>query len=305
MIPFFEPRVHGGRQPGVHPTETVSAGFPGILVIVPTLGTRPAWLSMTVRSILEQPGVRARVVLVSRTPNVVFTEAGLQRSVELVVHEEDGLSSAINRGFSEAREEFVTWLGDDDLLAPRTLADSLIALEARPKASFLYGRTRYIDTDGSTIGFTRPGRFAQSYLSIGKNFVPQPGSVLRTSFVRQWGSLRTDLTNAMDLEMFLGLRGLGKGIYRPVELSAYRLHADSITVGKGVNNEAELVRRAHLGKFASSTYAVWRPATRVLDRVLDASTRRLVFPPPPTVRGRPYTWPLTRTIADPDRLPKP
>lgn len=262
-----------------------------LLVVVPTLGTRPRWLMMAVRSIAEQPDVRVRIRIVSRSAIVPIDSDPTWAPIEYVVHEERGLSSAINRGLQGAREEFVTWLGDDDLLSPGSLAASLRSLVSSPGAPFVYGRTRYIDANGDTIGFSRPTRFAQEYLRFGKNFVPQPGSILRASDLERIGGLRLDLANSMDLHMFINLRNLARGVYRPVELAAYRLHNDSITVAKGLNEEAEGVRRSHLGRVAGMTRAIWRPATRLIDRLLDKATRVLPYPPIPRRGFSEYTKP--------------
>jgi GT2 family glycosyltransferase len=262
-----------------------------LLVVIPTLGTRPQWLRMAVRSIAEQPNVSLRIRIVSRTAIEPVANEARGVSIQYVVHKEKGLSAAINRGFEDADEAFVTWLGDDDLLSPGTLAASIDALARHPKSPFVYGRTRYIDVNGETVGFTRPTRFAQDYLRFGKNFIPQPGSVLRASDLARVGGLRLDLANSMDLNMFIALRKLGRGVYRPVELAAYRLHSESITVSKGQNEEAEGVRSAHLGALASTTRWLWRPFTRVADRLLDKGTRSLPIPPIPHRGGAEYTRP--------------
>jgi hypothetical protein len=135
----------------------------------------------------------------------------------------------------------------------------------------------------------RPGSLGLDYLKYGKNFVPQPGSILRTSSVAAWGQLRTDLSTSMDLDMFVGLRAQGRGVYIKSELSAYRLHPGSITVGKTTDDEAELLRRKLQSGFARRSYPVWRPVTRLVDRLLDGLTRKLKFPPIPLVESRPYT----------------
>jgi GT2 family glycosyltransferase len=263
---------------------------PDILIAVPTLGRRADWLRSAVTSISQQD-VPARVLLVGPNRRELVDQAS-HLGVELQVVEEQGLSLAINTALRSTNATYVSWLGDDDVLAPGSLGRVRTALEQAPAASFSYGRTRYIDDRGMTIGRTRPGRWAPLYLTLGKDFVPQPGSLIRHAALRDIGYLDETLNNAMDLDLFIRLRAWGKPIYVPYEVSAYRLHASSITATKGSADEAEHVRRAHLRPSALRCYPIWRPVTRLVDRAVDASFRRLPAPPPSTELGRPYTQPV-------------
>ena len=263
---------------------------PDILIAIPTLGLRPDWLQAAVTSINQQD-VPARVLLVG--PNrAELVEQARHLSVDLKIVDDRGLSLAINTALRGADATYVSWLGDDDLLAPGSLARVRGALDQAPTASFSYGRTRYIDEHGRTIGRTRPGRWAAPYLTLGKDFVPQPGSLIRRAALSDIGYLDETLNNAMDLDMFIRLQAWGKPVYVPYEVSAYRVHAGSITANKGSADEAERVRRAHLGPSALRCYPIWRPVTRLVDRAVDVSFRRLPAPPPASEHGRPYTLPL-------------
>jgi GT2 family glycosyltransferase len=263
---------------------------PDTLIVVPTLGRRPDWLQATVASIAGQD-VPAQVLLVGPNRRELVDQAN-HLGVELHIVDEPGLSVAINTALRNADAAYVSWLGDDDVLAPGSLGRVRAALERSPTASFSYGRTRYIDAHGQTIGRTRPGRWASSYLTLGKDFVPQPGSLIRHAALWDIGYLDETLNNAMDLDLFIRLRAWGKPVYVPYEVSAYRVHAGSITTTKGVADEAERVRRAHLRPRALRCYPIWRPLTRLVDRAVDASFRRLPAPPPPFELGRPYTQPV-------------
>jgi GT2 family glycosyltransferase len=262
---------------------------PDILIVVPTLGRRPDWLRAAVASITGQ-NVPARVLLVGPSRRELTDQASCL-GVELLVVKQNGLSLAINAALHGADAAYVSWLGDDDILAPGSLRLVRAALEDSPTASFSYGRTRYIDARGQTIGRTKPGRWAPRYLTLGKDFVPQPGSLIRHSALRAVGYLDESLNNAMDLDLFIRLRAWGKPVYVPYEVSAYRVHAGSITATKGSADEAECVRRAHLRPAAQRWYPMWRPVTRLVDRAVDASFRRLPAPPPASELGRPYTQP--------------
>jgi GT2 family glycosyltransferase len=260
---------------------------PDVLVVVPTLGNRPEWLRTCLSSIAQQ-SVCARVLLVGPAA------AGLHRwqaeySADVLDVDAPGLSVAINRGFETGEEQFVTWLGDDDLLAPASLERVRAALIRKPHASFAYGRTRYIDSVGDTIGVTHPGHWAARYLTLGKDFVPQPGSLIRREALRGVGLLDESLRNAMDLDLFIRLLRWGPATYVRHEVSAYRLHEASITTTKGAGDESESVRLRYVRPAAAARFARRRRWTRRADRVIDVMFRRLPAPRVPRYRGEPYT----------------
>ncbi|GEP47119.1 glycosyltransferase [Microbacterium saccharophilum] len=263
-------------------------------VVVPTLGERPAWLRQTLSSIRTQAGVTTKLVIVGpASPTLVSMASEFQASH--IVSGPRGLSTAINEGFDALLDQctFVTWLGDDDLLAPAALETLSQALAESPQARFGYGRTRYIDELGDTIHLSRPTRWAPLYMRIGKDYVPQPGSLLRASAIERRPVVDEGLRNAMDLELFLFLSegGSHRWRYVPKELSAYRLHSASITATKGARDESMDVRRRYAHSPGRRLGLLVRPATRALEKVYDAYMWRTRFDSPPLVAGKPYTKP--------------
>lgn len=260
---------------------------PLILVVVPTLGTRKGWLRASIRSILSQEGVNVRVRVVAPS-HASLGSLCSALGVELVECDQKGLSVAINEGWKDAGgAEFVTWLGDDDLLAPGSLAATSAALAASPNIAMVYGAVRYIDADGGSLWLQRPGRFAAWYLQYGKNLVPQQGSLLRRSFVISAGGIDESFRSAMDQDLFSRLLDCGSFSYVRREVAAFRMHDSNITVTKGENgaDEGERIRGRHAGKF----YPMIRRLTLISDRMIYALIRRWPYGSPATLNGRPYT----------------
>lgn len=261
--------------------------FPLVLVVVPTLGARKGWLRASIGSILSQEGVQVRVRVVAPS-KASLAQLCSELGVELVECDEKGLSVAINEGWKDTGEaEFITWLGDDDLLAPGSLAATSAALAAHPKANMAYGAVRYIDAAGHSMWLQRPGRFAAWYLPYGKNLVPQQGSLLRKSAVLAVGGIDETCKSAMDQDLFSRLLDSGPYSYVRQEVAAFRMHESNITVTKGNegDDEGELIRARHAGQF----YPVIRHVTRIADRVIYALIRRWPYGAPPSVSGQPYT----------------
>ncbi len=219
------------------------------LVVVPTLGERPELLRRTVLSVAGQ-GVDTTVLVVAAGDLEVVRECCRGTAAEVVTQRSRGLSAAINEGWELAGEgaDAWTWLGDDDELLPGSLARTTSALQATPTASMVYGRCQYVDADGRLLWTARPGRLAALIAPYGPNLVPQPGSLLRAAAVRRVGALDPALRYAMDIDLFLRLRTVGRLLYLPHDLAAFRWHAASTTVANQAASSAELsaVRARHL-----------------------------------------------------------
>jgi GT2 family glycosyltransferase len=266
-----------------------------VLMVVPTLGARPEWLRRCLVSIVSQAAPIILTIRVVSPPSVAVRDLCHEIGVTHFEIREPGLSRALNHGLFQGIEgfDFCSWLGDDDLLSPGSLARTVAAL-ASTNAVFVYGRTRYFDDQDETLWVAYPSKLAHRTLRFTQDFVPQPGSLIRAPVLAKVGPLRENLANAMDLDLFLRLLAHGGAIYVPRELSAYRLHSNSITMTKGEGDEGDLVRRQHSRTNSGVLLAVILGLGRLGSKVIIAVQRRLPCRSPALVDGRPYTLGLTR-----------
>jgi GT2 family glycosyltransferase len=202
---------------------------------------------------------------------------------ELIKFDEPGLSRAINQGMRLASVcadfDYVTWLGDDDLLSPDSLQETTRALRATPNAPFVYGWCRYLDEDDRVMFMFRPGPWGAWWSRYGSDFVPQQGSLIRAQAWRTVGGLNEDLKHAMDLDLFLHLNMLGRPAYLPVELGSWRLHPTSISSCKPNGDESAWARRANAQRRADKAYPVLASVVNSgPNRLLSAAMRRLPEP---------------------------
>lgn len=242
---------------------------PTVLVVVPTLGQREDYLSLTLDSLEAQQGVRLQVVVVA--PGSAAQEQTEARGHRFLSQSGRGMSQAINQGWREAGDgaEFWAWLGDDDLLPPGSLARASAALVGSPRASMAYGRCAYLDADGGLLFEARPSALAGRLLRWGPDLVAQPGSLARASAVREAGLLDESLRYAMDLDLFLRLKEVGPLRYLPVRLGCFRWHDGSTTVadpGASDREAREVRRRTWTGR--RSVGRATEPAAMFAGRVL-------------------------------------
>lgn len=277
-----------------NPSERVPTVCLRTVMVIPTLGRHEGWFHEAVASVTQQTRpVQLLVVGPSTSPARLWCAHLGLRYLDF----EGGLTAAINYGFDQAPPgvEFAGWLGDDDVLAPGAIAAAEVRLMDQVDAPYVYGRLRYIDGSGSTLWVARPSRWAPRYLRLGKNFVPQPGSLLRRSSLAVISGLDESLHNCMDQDLFTRLGRTGLPCYLPRELAAFRVHQASITSRKGAGDESELVRMRQWDRRSRALYRTVRPLTRQVDRVLHALMRRTPAGPPALLHGRDYCRPAPRT----------
>jgi glycosyltransferase involved in cell wall biosynthesis len=251
---------------------------PSVLVVVPTLGERPDYLSRTLDSLESQTGIMLEVVVVAPASATAARAECARRGHVFVEQEGRGMGNAINLGWRARGEssQFWGWLGDDDELMPDSLRTTAEHLRRHPGVVMVYGRCRYVDADGELLFEARPGRLAGRLLRWGPDLVPQPGSLARASAVSLAGFLDESLRYAMDLDLFLRLKDQGSVHYLPVALAAFRWHAGSTTVSGLAASEAEArevrrrtwVRRRRVGR-------VVEPFAVLAGRVLHRLQRRV------------------------------
>jgi hypothetical protein len=228
-------------------------------VVVPTIGQRPQYIESTLKSI-RRAG-KAYIVLVGREGfnGKVFLESGL---IDLYLDEDrPSLPGKINQGFSAVPKEieFITWVGDDDLLAPDSLVKSVAALEGAKKPVLAFGHCQYIDSEGNNVLVKRTGPWAVTLLRFGPQLVPQPSAVFRRNAFEQVGGLSEKYEFAFDFDLFLNLSKIGRSVFIDAITSSHRWHSTSLTYSRRWESvkEARAVRVSHLPWLARIISPMW------------------------------------------------
>ena len=233
-------------------------------IVVPTLGERDDYLLQSLRSIRQAGESYILLVAPGSFDTAALKAEGLID--DAVAETGKSLPAAINQGFAAlpADIRYVSWLGDDDLLRPRSLEITRAYLDAHPRTSVVYGRCDYINESGVVVWTNKSGAWAAPLLRVGPDLIPQPGSLFRRSAFDSTGGLRTDLGWAFDLDIFLRLARFGRLSYVRHTLAAFRWHAGSLSVGQRGNSvrEASQVRREFLPAWIRPVSGIWEGPVR-------------------------------------------
>jgi hypothetical protein len=235
-------------------------------VVVPTIGERPQYLESTLKSIREAG--ESYIVLVGRKgfDGSTFEKSGL---VDLYVDEDDAsVPNKINQGFRAlpANIEYITWIGDDDLLAPGALETAVQALNKPEKPVLVFGHCQYIDSEGKDVLVKRSGSWAVPLLRFGPQLIPQPSAFFRRDAFERVGGLSDKFQFAFDFDLFLKLSKSGKAAFIDKILSSHRWHKTSLTYSRRWESvrEASAVRISNLSAFLRLVSFLWEvPVTLV------------------------------------------
>ena len=239
---------------------------PRIGIVVPTLGTRPDYLNQALRSIRSAGD--CHITVVTPKPEFITNNFSAELFDDVVEDPNNGLAQAINAGMYSlpSSVKFANWLGDDDLLAPGSLAMTTQILDRSPTTVCVYGRCSYIGPTGDLLWINRSGKYANWLMRIGPQLIPQPGSLFALRAFNEVGGLNSNYKWAFDLDLFLKLSKIGKLQFIPVILSSFRWHDESLSVGgrQGSVAEASKIRRDHLPKVIQGISPIWEFVIRQL-----------------------------------------
>jgi len=206
--------------------------MPAVGVVVPTIGERPQYLETTLKSIREAGN--SYIVLVGRKG---FDASSYQKLglVDLYVDEEGpSVPDKINQGFRAIPEniEYITWVGDDDLLSPGSLSTVVGELGKLNKPVLVFGHCQYIDSEGNDVLVKRSGSWAIPLLRFGPQMIPQPSAFFRRDAFEMVGGLSDLFQFAYDFDLFLRLSKIGKSVFIDQILSSHRWHKTSLTYSR-------------------------------------------------------------------------
>lgn len=204
------------------------------------------FLPTCVRSILDQDGVDVDVLIIDdASPDdsaaVAHRLADEDSRVRVVVHEVNrGHIATYNEGLIVARGEYVMLLSADDMLAPRSLANSTALLAANPDVGLVYGFSRSFSAEpppARTVPRSWSIWSGKEWLDLVcrrvRNPIYTPEVVMRTRTLHDIGGYDPALPHAADLLMWLRAASHGAiGRVNGVELAFYRFHGQNMHVAQ-------------------------------------------------------------------------
>ncbi len=203
------------------------------------------YLRSSVQSVLAQPGVNVRVLIIDdcssdETPAIGRELASSDPRVTFRRHERNrGHIATYNEGLlGWSTAEYCVLLSADDLLAPGSLDRAVSLMNADPSVGMVYGSTIHFSDElvPSSLRDLPSGQRRWSgtqWLELrcraGYNVITSPEVVVRGSVQRAVGGYRPDLPHAGDLELWLRIAAVSDIAYiSGVPQAFYRVHQKSM-----------------------------------------------------------------------------
>jgi glycosyltransferase involved in cell wall biosynthesis len=232
---------------------------PGVTVVIPCYNYGH-YLAAAVDSILTQPGVDARVIIVDdASPDgsgeVARRLAARDARVRTLVHEHNrGHIRTYNDGFALVETEFVSLVSADDIVAPGALGRAVALMQRNPGVGLVYGAIATFSDDDEKL----PHRdrlyhlwriwggeeWIDGIVRSGYNPIASPEAVLRTAAVAEAGGYNPELPHSGDLEYWLRVAArwdVGQ-VHGPLQ-AYYRVHGGNMHLNDFGTREADLRER--------------------------------------------------------------
>jgi glycosyltransferase involved in cell wall biosynthesis len=252
----------------------VAQQVPRVSVVIPTRNRRPL-LERTLASVLAQDEVEVSVVVVDEasTDGTADALAAIaDPRIAIVRHSEaKGVAAARNAGLERVETDWVAFVDDDDLWAPRKLASQLEALAARPECEWSCTGAIVVDATLRIVGAEAvPVSEGLVDRLLEYNAIPGGGSsvVVRTAVARAVGGFDPELRVVADWDLWirLALQSPVAPVDRP--LVGYLRHAGSMSRElEEIRHELERVAAKHAPArsergldFAWERWLVWAAA---------------------------------------------
>ena len=209
--------------------------WPKISIVIPSYN-QGQFLEETILSVINQqyPELELFVIDGGSNDNSVEVIKKYESHITWWLSEKDrGQSDAINKGFSRATGEIITWLCSDDLYTPGTLKKVADYFSSQPdNVGLIYGGITTFK-DGidlrSNWGYQNPT--VERYLA-GMAF-SQPAAFYKKKYVdRIGGRLKEELHYGMDFDLFCRLALVCDFVPVTDIFAKYRLHYQSKSVSQ-------------------------------------------------------------------------
>jgi hypothetical protein len=204
---------------------------PLVSVVIPCYNSA-RYLGETIESVLAQTYARVEVIVVDDGSTDETPKIAQSYPVQYVYQTNAGISAARNTGVAHSRGEYVQFLDHDDRLLPTAFEVGVKILEERPECAMAIGEHRYIQADGTEIGYSRKHTIGRDHYAelLEHNFIETPCSVLhRRSALELTGLFAEKVQGAEDYELYLRTARQCPVLTHDVAVAEYRLHDANIS----------------------------------------------------------------------------
>jgi glycosyltransferase involved in cell wall biosynthesis len=212
---------------------------PRVSIVLPT-HNRAKYIRQAINSCLVQSYKNIELIIVddaSADNTLDIIKSYNDSRIKYVKNEENiGLAKSLNKGFSLASGEYLTWTSDDNFYSEKAIEAMVRMLERDKRTDFIYANYYLIDEDGNLTGKVNvgPPRGLDRANCIGACFL------FRNKVYREVGDFNPEVISE-DYEYWLRVREKFRMGKIDGYLYYYRTHKESLTGKYGLEMRKDLM----------------------------------------------------------------
>jgi glycosyltransferase involved in cell wall biosynthesis len=191
------------------------------------------YLEATIQSVLGQAYKNIEYIVIDggSTDNSIEVIKKYDKSISHWISEKDsGQADALNKGFAQAKGDFICWVNSDDLLYSHFISDRMKQFSDHPDISMIYGDVHQgWDLNSKTLRKGSQQNWKEM-ITTGKVNIPQMSAIWKKDVLSSLGGLDVSFTVLLDWEYFVRIAKAFRILYIPGAVAFFRQHKDSKSV---------------------------------------------------------------------------
>lgn len=260
---------------------------PLVSIITPSYN-QGKYIRRTIESVLNQDYKNIEYIIIDgkSTDNTINILEEYSNKLTYISETDGGQSEAINKGFKMAKGEIVAWLNSDDMYEHNCISKVVKIFKRNKHLGLLYGDGYLCDkNDNSKMRFPFIQRFDEWILTNIWDYILQPATFFRKSFLNKINYLNSDLKYCMDWDLWIRLSKISDVYYLQEPLAYSRIYEETKTSSGGKERLKEIrnLMRYHSGKkypigylFYYTEWLYQKNNTGLLKRIIFGSIAQMV-----------------------------
>lgn len=217
---------------------------PLVSIITPSYN-QGRFIEKTVVSVLNQDYENIEYIIIDggSTDNTKEIVEKYRDRLTFISEKDNGQSDAINKGFKMAKGEIVAWLNSDDVYEPGCISKAVDIFMKDEALGLIYGEGYLINEDGDKLErFGATQKFDLWTLIHVWDYIMQPATFFKKSYLEQVGYLDVNLHYCMDWDLWIKLATVSKVKYVNEFFACSREYGDTKTSTGGYKRLDEIKR---------------------------------------------------------------
>lgn len=219
------------------------------------------YLERAIQSVLDQDYPEIEYIVVDPGSTDGSRELIMRyesRIAKAILEPDNGPGDGLNKGFAVATGEIFGFLNSDDILDPMAISAAVRYLSGHPKVDVVSGNAKIIGPDDRIYRLAYSDRWTPRMYVYSGAVLIQASTFFRRSAFERAGRFNPENRATWDGELFFDMARAGCRFGRSDDIwCGYRLHAESVTASKRLEEMRASVRRRQFRELMGRDPSRW------------------------------------------------